>query len=73
MDLFFLDSLFSFFTGLYPWRHLASIFWLPEDNCSNTFASALTVFLIVLSQESSSWPRVSNCIRIKDLRTFQKY
>lgn len=49
VDLFFLEFLYSIFASLYPWRHLASIFWMPESSYSNVIASILMAFLIAFS------------------------
>lgn len=49
-DLFFIKSLFSFFTtSLYFQKHLALISQMLEDSCSNVFAFILIVFLTTLS------------------------
>ena len=32
VNLFFLESFFSFFVGLFPQRHLESILWVLENN-----------------------------------------
>ena len=49
MDLFFPEILSSFFAGLYPRGHLASIFRVPESSCSNAFDSTPMVFLMASS------------------------
>ena len=43
---------------------------MPEYIYSNVFASALRGVSIASSQESSSWPRASNCARIESLKPF---
>ena len=48
--LFFLpESFLSFLTGLFPWGHLESMSRVLEEDCSNAFTFALTVFLTASS------------------------
>lgn len=69
-NLFSLKSLFFFFAGLYLWRYLAWITRMPEYIYSNVFASAWKSVSMASSQESSYWPRASNCARIESLKPF---
>ena len=72
VDLFFLlESFSSFF--FFSQGHLESILQVLEDDYSIAFASALTTFLTASSQESKSWPWVSNWAWTKSLKHFQKY
>ena len=72
MDLFF-QSFLSFLTGLFLWGHLESMLGILEEDCSNVFAFALTVFSTTSSQESRSLPRASNWARTEGLRSSRKY
>ena len=59
VDLFFpLESFSSFF--LFPQGYLESILQVLAENCNIAFASTLTAFSMVSSQESRSQPRASN-------------
>ena len=60
VDLVLSKSFSSIFVGLFSWRHLKSILQILKNDCNNAFASALTAFLMVFFQESSSWPLISN-------------
>ena len=74
VDLFFLSESFSsFLAGLFSWGHLESMLWVPAEDCSNAFASALTVFSTASSQESRFLPQTSNWARTEALRPFRKY
>ena len=74
VDLFFpLESFSSFPVGLFSRGHLESMLWVLADDCSNVFASALTAFSTVSSQEFRSLPWASNWARMKGLRPFRKY
>ena len=43
-DLVLPESFSSFLASLFSWGHLESILWVLEDDCSNVFISALTIF-----------------------------
>ena len=73
VDLFFLESLSSFFVGLFPQRHLESILQMLKDDWSIAFASALMVFSTASSQESRSRPWTSIWAWTEGFRPSRKY